>query len=394
MTFAPSEKDLWGKPPKDKPDAITDAAINERYARGEGRIVIETNREKIPGFVSLLKNKNYMDLRPFYQRRPRWDVEKQSLLIESFIMNIPVPPVFLYEKEFNCYEVMDGQQRITALKDFYAGNYELKGLKEWSEINGRTYQTLPEKIQSGLDRRSITSIVLLRESTTDEDDAYRLRETVFERLNTGGVELSRQEIRNALYRGRFNDMLDRLSHHPRFREAWGMPHYVENEMTANPDILNNTLYKKMEDVELILRFFALRHVDNYRYGMQGFLDLYMQKSEVFSQHDIDILEREFIETLELASDVYGNLLFKPYDNKIKDWATRPQKAFYDAVMVSLSNFVSRAAAVREKADEIRSRTIKMFMEHDEGTFTGRGNSKADISTRIRLCKEMVEGAIS
>jgi hypothetical protein len=87
-------------------------AIAERYVRGEGRIVIETNREKLPGFVKALQDQDYMDLRPFYQRRPRWDVPKQSLLIESCIMNIPVPPVFLYERSFNSYEVMDGQQRI------------------------------------------------------------------------------------------------------------------------------------------------------------------------------------------------------------------------------------------------------------------------------------------
>src|SRR5277367_940474 len=93
MPIAPSEQDLWARPPKEKPARVTDAEINERYARGEGRIVIETNREKLPGFVASLKQANYMDLRPFYQRRPRWSAEKQSLLIESFIMNIPVPPV-------------------------------------------------------------------------------------------------------------------------------------------------------------------------------------------------------------------------------------------------------------------------------------------------------------
>ena len=78
-------------------------------------------------------------------------------------MNIPAPPVFLYEKEYNSYEVMDGQQRISALRDFYEGNFELAALKQWPEINGRTYQTLPDKIRAGLDRRSITSIVLLKE---------------------------------------------------------------------------------------------------------------------------------------------------------------------------------------------------------------------------------------
>lgn len=394
MFLAPSEERLWEKLPKEKPAHVADAEINERYARGEGRIVIETNREKLPGFVAALKNSEYMDLRPFYQRRPRWSVERQSLLIESFIMNIPVPPVFLYEKDFNSYEVMDGQQRITALRDFYAGNFELAGLTQWSEINGRTYHTLPEKIQAGLDRRSITSIVLLKESTTDEDEASILRETVFERLNTGGVELTRQEIRNALYRGRMNNLLDRLSRHPKFRDAWGIPPYIENEIEANPGLLDLRMYAKMEDVEMVLRFFALRHAEHYRNGMQGFLDIYMRKAASFTAEDVDALEKEFTATLELASDVYGDLLFRPFDIANNEWADKAQKAYYDAVMVGLSEFLPRAALVRERASSIREATERMFAQQAEGTFTGRGNSKSDVQARIRLFVEMVEGAIA
>jgi hypothetical protein len=73
MKFAPSEKHLWVKLPKEKPAPVTDRQINERYTRREGRIVIETNREKLPGFISLLKQPNYMDLRPFYRNcSPPW----------------------------------------------------------------------------------------------------------------------------------------------------------------------------------------------------------------------------------------------------------------------------------------------------------------------------------
>lgn len=394
MAFAPSEALLWSKATKGKPAQVTDAEINERYARGEGRIVIETNREKLPGFVASLKQTNYMDLRPFYQRRPRWTSEKQSLLIESFIMNIPVPPVFLYEKEFNSYEVMDGQQRITALRDFYAGGFELVGLTQWPEINGRTYSTLPDKIQAGLDRRSITSIVLLKESTTDEEEASNLRETVFERLNTGGVQLTRQEIRNALYRGRINNLLDRLSRIPAFREAWALPQYIENETEVTPELLDNLMYAKMEDVEMVLRFFALRHADNYRNGMQGFLDLYMRKATQFTDDDAIVLEREFIDTLQLAHDVYGDLLFRPYDPVKKSWSTSAQKAYYDAVMVGMSGFLNKAALVRSNAAKVRDLTIKMFVDHEAGTFTGRGNSKNDVQTRIKLFTEMVERSIA
>jgi len=394
MAFAPTEEKIWEKLPKEKAPAITDKEINERYAKGEGRIVIETNREKLPGFVASLKTANYMDLRPFYQRRPRWSAAKQSLLIESFIMNIPVPPVFLYEREYNSYEVMDGQQRITALRDFYDGKFELEGLKQWPEINGRTYQTLPENIHAGLDRRSLTSIVLLKESTSDEDAASSLRETVFERLNTGGVELTRQELRNALYRGKMNNLVDRLSRAAAFRKAWDIPLYVENEIEVTKGLLEIPMFAKMEDVELVLRFFALRHADNFRGGMQGFLDLYMRKALAFDDADLAVLEKEFNDTLALVVGVYGDLTFRPYDKDADQWAPGAQKAFYDAVMVGMSAFLGQQQQVVAKKQAIVAATIQMFKDQEDGTFTGRGNTKEDVQTRIRLFEEMIAGAIA
>lgn len=107
-----SEQVMWEIPSRERPAKMPIAQINEKYERGEQRIVTETNIEKLPNFVEALKRSQYMELRPFYQRRSRWDEERQSKLIESFIVNIPVPPLFLYERAYNQYEVMDGQQRI------------------------------------------------------------------------------------------------------------------------------------------------------------------------------------------------------------------------------------------------------------------------------------------
>jgi hypothetical protein len=289
---------------------------------------------------------------------------------------------------------MDGQQRITALRAFYNGEFELTDLKEWPEINGRTYQTLPDKLKAGLDRRSITSIVLLKESTNDENEASSLRETVFERLNTGGVELSRQEIRNALYRGRMNNLLDRLSKLPAFRKAWGIPLYVENEIEVTPGLLDNTMFAKMEDVEMVLRFFALRHAANYSHGMQGFLDIYMRRSLDFTETDIEVLEKLFVDTLELASAVYGDLLFRPFNVAKDDWESKAQKAFSDAVMVGFSDLLDQADRIKARAADIRSATRAMFKDQDEDTFTGRGNTKDDIQNRIRLFRQMIERAMA
>jgi hypothetical protein len=189
LELAPSENNMWAKPVRSPIARPSDEEINSKYGSRELRIVTESNREQLPNFVEALKRPGWMKLRPSYQRRPRWDRERQSKLIESFIMNIPVPPLFVYESDLAKYEVMDGQQRITAILEFYTNRYPLEGIQQWPELNGRIYNTLPSEIRKGLDRRSISYIVLLKESASTTEEEASLRQQVFERLNTGGVQL-------------------------------------------------------------------------------------------------------------------------------------------------------------------------------------------------------------
>jgi hypothetical protein len=384
MQLAPAEEKMWEKLPlKNRISKMTDDQINAKYESGEQRILTEMNREKLPSFVEALKKPGYMDVRPFYQRRLRWDAKMQSRLIESFLINIPVPSIILYEKDYNSYEVMDGQQRITAIRDFYENKLKLTGLELWPELEGRTYDTLPAKIRAGIDRRSISSIVLITESTPDPEEALFLKQIAFERLNTGGVDLSRQEVRNCVYYGKFNQLLLDLSSNRIFADAWGIP-------TDNPEELRqNNLYKKMEDAELVLRFFALRHVDDFRKGMEGFLDLYMMNSLGFSDEDIRILEDIFIRTINLAHQIYGENLFKPYDPQSDTWKDSAYKAYYDAVMVGFSKHLADVDVLLKQKSRVIEQTKKLFREDKSKLFTGGGRTKADIQKRIRLFDNML-----
>lgn len=393
MTFSPTEVHIWNDDAGEQATSLDDRAINERYARGEGRIVVEQTREKLPSFIEQLKNPNYMDLRPFYQRRPRWTVQRQSLLIESFIMNIPVPPIFLYEKDFNSYEVMDGQQRITALRDFYGNKFKLRGLAMWPELNGRSYSTLPENIRAGIDRRAISTVVLLKESTVNEDEASTLRETVFDRLNTGGVKLERQEIRNALYRGPFNEMLEELSRWDDFRSVWGLPRYVPNEIETNRELVEMPLFAKMGDAELVLRFFALRHVAKYRKGMQPFLDIYMRRTTKFGADDVEYLRDLYKSAFRLAVAIYGDDVFRIYSQKSEAFDGKAHSAFYDAVMIGLLPYLGRADELIQKRAEVLAATKAMFIAEPAGTFTGRANTKADIEQRISKFSSMIANVL-
>jgi len=389
MSLAPVEEKMWEKSISKIGTQTSDVEINEKYESGEKRILTEINREKLPSFVEALsRNPKYMNLRPFYQRRARWDTKMQSRLIESFLINIPVPPIILYEIDYNSYEVMDGQQRISAIRDFYTNKFALTGLELWPEINKLKYEQLPVKIRAGLDRRSISSIVILRESTSDPEEALFLKQKTFERLNTGGVDLSQQEVRNCLYYGKFDSLLIELARHPIFAKAWGIP--IDDN---SPELSTNTLYKKMEDAELVLRFFALRNVDHFRNGMEGFLDLYMMKSLGFSERDIEFLKDIFLQTLNLAHQIYEESLFKPFDPKLGNWKKNSYKAYYDAVMVGFSRHLDKAEKFIDKKSQLIEETKKLFEKKESRLLTGEGRSKADIQKRIRIFDEMLSQVI-
>lgn len=366
------------------PQALTDAEINERYVSGEGRILIETNRERLSVFVESLRRPGYIDLAPFYQRRDRWLPDRKSLLIESFIMNIPVPPVFLYEREFNQYEVMDGQQRITALRDFYDDAFPLTGLEYWPELEGRTYSTLPEKIRAGIDRRSLSSIVLLKESATGDKEVSLIRRVVFDRLNRGGVRLERQEIRNALFASPFNELLHSLATHEGFRQAWKIP-------SEDWQAKRFPFYQKMGDLEVIARFFALRHADQIDGPLQDFLDAYMLQMKGATANDLGVLRELFERVINLAVDLYGEHIFRPWDPVRGMWATIPNKSFADCVLTGLSWNLERSVRLANSREKVLAETQRICQENEAGTFTGRKSTKRDLLDRLRLFRDMLAG---
>ena len=244
----------------------SDRAIEKFFERGRLRVVQDRNDFFLRHVVDFIEDRKWGNLTPEYQRRLRWDNKKKSKLIESFIMNVPVPPVFLYEEGIGRFEVMDGQQRLNAIIEFLQNRFKLSGLKTWPALNGRSFSDLPPSIKRGLERAKVSAITLTSDTSDASINNLDLRAQVFERLNTGGERLNPQELRNSLYSSQFNRLIIKLSREPKFTEAWEIPNYEDNLLSdeSPTDVLKkNMLFKRMTDVEIALTFFRLQGTGSY-----------------------------------------------------------------------------------------------------------------------------------
>jgi hypothetical protein len=276
-----AEVDAWFESEDDLSQAAPQHIdVVERYSQAQLHIVRSNMDLSLHNLRQSLKDASYINLSPTYQRRHRWDNKKRSQLIESLLLNIPIPPIFLFENDYNQYEIMDGRQRLEAIKDFLDNSYPLRGMEYWSELNGYRFNELPPTIQRGLLRRTISAIVLLAETSRPEDSEIDVRMALFKRLNTGGVKLNPHELRNALYPSEFNEMLQRLARWDTFRDTWGIPRYTLEEAEVVPKkVQANALYKTMADCELVLRVYAIKEtvLENRTGSLRGLLDKSMKQ---------------------------------------------------------------------------------------------------------------------
>ena len=249
---------------------------------------------------------------PPFQRSYVWSLNQASRFVESLLLGLPVPGVFLSkENSTGKMLVIDGQQRLKTLQFFYEGlfrgrEFELKGVQD--RFEGKTYKKLEEADRLRLDDSIIhATIVRQDEPSDDESSIYH----VFERLNTGGTQLQPQEIRACIYHGKFNNLLLDLSKIHSWQTIYGSPS------------------NRLKDRELILRFFALYFdFDNYKRPMKEFLNEYMGKNRNLNFQDKDTLKSIFIPTIDLIAKALEKKAFRP-ERAIN-------AAVYDAVMVGVA----------------------------------------------------------
>lgn len=210
---------------------------------------------------------------PDYQREFVWGIKQSSLLVDSFLTGLPVPPVFFYIDDENKNLVIDGQQRILSIVFFMEGYFgkesthgkrqvfRLSGLGQGNPYNGKRFEDLDESDQRKLKQAVLRAINIRQLNPIGEStSAYH----IFERLNTGGTPLKPQEIRNSVFKGRFSTLLKEANTDPNWRIILGRPN----------------LDKHQKDVELLLRVFSLVGAGTkYEKPMKEFLNLAMRKHQ-------------------------------------------------------------------------------------------------------------------
>jgi len=377
--------------------------IEEKFEKTAFRLTQERSDFLLPQVIDFVSQKKWINIRPEYQRRSVWDVKKRSAFIESILLNIPIPTLFLFERELSRYEVMDGQQRISAVVDFYEGRYPLKGLEKWAELNGLRYTDLPDVLKRGLDRRRLSATVVVVDSakaaapgTILDNDVRKL---VFERLNTGGQHLNAQELRNCLYAGAFNDLIVRLASAKRFRKIWEIhasaakidlqTKSIDDEITsAEPE--DNKFYRRMLDCEIVLRFFAFSRPTKLKGSVRNILDECMEENANKTSADIRHWESRFNSRLALAEEIFGKETFRYRDQRGKLKLSRP---LYDAVMIAIDSLWDNKSKLKQKRTAVVAEVNGLLRKQKAfAVIVGRPNTAQAIQQRINIIKHAIQRA--
>lgn len=229
---------------------------------------------------------------PEYQREFVWSQERQSKLIESITLGLPIPLIFLAEDQAGRLEIVDGSQRIRTLAAFLTGELKLEGLEKLTEMNGIVFDDLPASRKRKINNTAIRMIVLSDAATED------VRNDLFERINRGSDLLRSMEKRKGSYQGSFTDLI--------YKEC------AKNELLHPLTPLAKSVIHRQEHEELILRFFAFSdHYPNFgriAYGVSDALDNYMkEKNETMQPAERDVLSRRFSRMVEYVHEnfIYG-----------------------------------------------------------------------------------------
>ncbi len=305
---------------------------------------------------------------PSFQREYVWKLKQASRFIESLLLGLPVPGIFLSkEQDTQKLLVIDGQQRLRTLQYFYNGVFEpngktfaLKGVQ--SKFSNATYKALQDEDRRRLDDSIIHATIVKQDEPSDDDSSIYY---IFERLNTGGTLLQPQEIRACIYHGKFNDLLRKLNKNRSWRLMYG------------------PVSSRMRDQELILRFLALySRSSKYTKPMKEFLNNYMGRNRALKFESPQQLSEAFEGAIGLVHKHIGKRAFKP--------KKALNAAVFDAVMVGVAKRLTGGKIKNPDALKKRYEGLLRNKNFIRASSTGTADEES-VSTRISLATSAFSG---
>ncbi len=301
---------------------------------------------------------------PEFQRTYVWNQKRASRFVESLLMGLPVPGIFLYrDKGSQTLRVIDGQQRLLSLQAFYSGKFpgsqrkfKLKGLGQNSRFEGHAYEELQAQDRRRLNDSIIHASIIQQEAPDDDGTSQY---TLFERLNTTSTPLYPQEIRAAIYWGSFNNFILALNENESWKTLYG----------------NKSARKR--DEELILRFLALYfRSDQYQPPMKSFLNQFMSENREMELYDESTMRDVFNLTVNVILEKLGEKAFKP--------RRALNAALQDSLMIAIAR---RLKEGRINAD-ITDQYMSLTQNEEFGELIDSQTSHLDnVRRRIQLATE-------
>ncbi|WP_199907485.1 DUF262 domain-containing protein [Nocardioides terrigena] len=291
-----------------------DRVIVDRFQRAQEALILQHNDLGLSTLAQMVGS-GTIDVAPDFQRRDRWAAKKQSLLIESLLLNLPVPPVYLSEDLNGTFSVIDGRQRLTAISRFMNNELVLQGLAEFPELNGTRYEAMPQMLKTSLAMRPLRSVTLMKQ--TDPELKY----TVFHRLNSAGEVLNPQEIRNVIFRGPLNDLIHELAESEFLRHQLK----IRNEQAS--------AFRKMQDLEYVLRFLTLTGSwERFSGDLSRSMDVFMEENQYADADQLHSYSLAFRRAIDAAAGILGEFAFnRPEGN---GWRSQALAGLYDAQMIA------------------------------------------------------------
>lgn len=315
------------------------------------------------------KWKNGEIIIPKFQRGFVWTMKQSSKLIESFMMGLPIPPIFLYVQSDQTYLVIDGRQRLESIFYFLEGLFgpvdttdkrrvfRLEGINIENRLSKKTFDDFDDSDKRQFKNSILRTIIVKQLQPNDSTSVYH----IFERLNTGGTVLKDQEVRNCVYEGKLNDLLIELNNYPAWREVLGKP---------NKD-------SRQKDVELILRYMALFHNSaEYKKPMKDFLSMFMKK---FQNPDDDFVMSEknrFKKTCDLLLSSLGKRPFNPKGGL--------NNSVFDSMIIAFSKHIDSCPP------DIQDRVLALRANEDFNNFISAATTDPEIvRSRLKLVEKIL-----